>query len=104
SRRLVLFRVTALPTALETINPALGSSSVGRIFADTTTFRLPKREPERCVSKNCAAVSIRWCCGSTRSGSCRNRHRHVLLGAQQCATLPTAPGQDCTTRPSTNTG
>src|SRR5699024_1260804 len=28
SRRLVLFRVTALPTALETINPALGSSSV----------------------------------------------------------------------------
>src|SRR5699024_2058311 len=104
SRRLVLFRVTALPTALETINPALGSSSVGRIFADTTTFRLPKREPERCVSKNCAAVRIRWCCGSTRSGSCRHRHRHVLLGASTCATLATAGGQDCTTGASTHTG
>src|SRR5699024_328333 len=67
NRRFTAFRVTAFPTALETINPARGSSPVtDRIFADTTTFRLPKREPERCVSENCVLVRIRWCFGSTK--------------------------------------
>lgn len=79
SRRLILFRVTALPTAFETMKPARGAWPItGRIFADTTTFRLPKREPERCVSKNCAGVRIRWCCGSKRSNSCGHRHRHFV--------------------------
>ncbi|MBG6191470.1 hypothetical protein IWX64_002432 [Arthrobacter sp. CAN_A212] len=53
---LTRFRVTAFPTAFETMNPNLLGSVSGVVTAYNTKFRRPDREPERTVWVKSVAV------------------------------------------------
>src|SRR4051794_36090879 len=93
-RRFTLLRVTALPTALLTTNPAWGpacstggTASVGSMSRCRTTVRVPARRPRRVALENKLDEVSRWWRSST--GSARPRSDRELA-----ATLATARGQD----------
>src|SRR4051794_16422998 len=93
-RRFTLLRVTALPTALLTTNPACGpacstggTASAGSMSRCRTTVRVPARRPRRVALENEFDEVSRWWRSST--GSARPRSDRELA-----ATLATARGQD----------